>query len=150
MPEFLTKHEPVDDYPYICYAPDENANTSNISSGGGGGGGGGAALILDTNNATFDEEEVTYTFTETYNDIKNALDNGNDVILIWRDLSEQYGDIYNYGNCVALKIAESIIDNVSSYMCEVAFLANNTYYGSTDSYSTIESALGEPLVLVQQ
>lgn len=34
------KHEPVDDYPYICYAPEVDANTDDISGGGGGGGGG--------------------------------------------------------------------------------------------------------------
>ena len=35
MAEYLTKHEPVDDYPYICYASEDDANAGSISNGGG-------------------------------------------------------------------------------------------------------------------
>ena len=40
MTDYQTKHEPVDDYPYICYAPEADANTDELGGGGGGGGGG--------------------------------------------------------------------------------------------------------------
>ena len=105
MSEPLTKHAFVDDNPFICYSPDEQASTSNISGGGGGdipiasadtlggvkigeglnitsegvlsssGGGSNVEII----NASLVDE--VYTLDKTFNQVKTLFDSGKAVIV---------------------------------------------------------------------
>lgn len=70
MTDYTTKHEPVDDYPYICYAPDADANTE--TSGGGGSGGGGVTVF----DMIFDDDEVITYIDAISSVIFDACSNG--------------------------------------------------------------------------
>lgn len=110
MTDYQTKHEPVDDYPYICYAPEVDANTDEIGGGGGGGGGGYVLPVASASNlggvkvgqsleinasgvlnvkggnvyvftVTEDVQEQTLTINELSENVFNACQNGTVVIV---------------------------------------------------------------------
>lgn len=63
------KEKPVDDYPFICYAPEADMNINDASGGGGGG------------NVSFELVNVvpiddTYGLDKTYNEIKVMIESG--------------------------------------------------------------------------
>ena len=57
MAQYLTKHDLVDDYPYMTYAPDVDAHTGNVG-------------------ATIEDNDGSLTANFTYDDVVNQLDNG--------------------------------------------------------------------------
>ena len=115
MSDFTTKHAPIDDYPYICYAPDVNMNTENIDlpiasastlggvkigsgievtsdgtiSASGGGGGGGATPII-----TVITEDGTTTSDTTFSEIASIIGNGQFPIV--KDSTEVDFNTYAY------------------------------------------------------
>lgn len=79
MPDYKTKHEFIDDNPYICYAPDADATIADTESGGGGGGGGDSesgVFIIDCIEAG-----NTFTVDKSMSDITAAYNSGKCIIL---------------------------------------------------------------------
>lgn len=81
------KNQFVDENSYLVYGSEPD--TAYDGSGGGGGGGGCGVFVMDTENATWDENDYFYTFPSiTYGDMVDAMEDGQDIMLIWREDNE--------------------------------------------------------------
>ena len=78
MSEFLTKHAPTDDYPFLCYASEMDANVDNVSGGGGG------VFIVNV-----DEDD---TLDKTFGEIKREFSAGK---IIYVYMSGAYSTVLN-------------------------------------------------------
>ena len=108
------------------------------------GGGSSSIYLLDTANATYDSEEYTYTFTDTYGDIANALNNGKTILLKWHETT-LLSEYTHYCSLQYFMVNEEFDNNETPFTGEIIF-GNNKYFG-TDVANSLAVLLAKQLVI---